>query len=87
MCGICGWIDSSSPTLKTLVDFNRRASHRGPDGEGYWLYNGQDPWGQWFGEFDVASNQQWRGQVGLGHRRLAILDLSSAGLQPMPNTA
>ena len=36
-------------------------SHRGPDGEGYW----------------ISEN------IGLGHRRLAIIDLTKSGHQPM----
>jgi asparagine synthase (glutamine-hydrolysing) len=38
-------------------------SHRGPDGEGFWVGDG--------------------GRVGLGHRRLSIIDLSTAANQPM----
>jgi len=43
---------------------NRSMAHRGPDGEGYALY-----------ETDTAS-------IGLGHRRLSIIDLSEGGKQP-----
>lgn len=62
MCGICGIIDfSGHPILKPeLQAMNNLASHRGPDGEGYYLNN----------------------NIGLGHRRLAIIDLSELGHQP-----
>ncbi|MEI9956297.1 MAG: hypothetical protein WDM90_08340 [Ferruginibacter sp.] len=43
---------------------NRIMAHRGPDGEGYGIYNN-----------DIAA-------VGLGHRRLSIIDLSEGGSQP-----
>ena len=43
---------------------NRTLAHRGPDGEGYAMY-----------ETDDAT-------IGLGHRRLSIIDLSEGGRQP-----
>ncbi len=63
MCGIAGIVD-----LKGSREINRAAlkrmtdalSHRGPDGEGYFVEDG----------------------IGLGHRRLAIIDLAG-GAQPM----
>jgi len=68
MCGIAGIIGR-------IADENRLAlrrmtsamSHRGPDGVGFWESS--------------ADEQGWG--VLLGHRRLAILDLSPAGAQPM----
>ena len=44
--------------IKKMTDI---ISHRGPDGEGHYLYK----------------------KIAFGHRRLSILDLSDAGLQPM----
>lgn len=65
MCGIVGVYNFSgapvaSTVLRSMTDV---ISHRGPDGDGYYIH----------------------GAVGLGHRRLAIIDLSSAGRQPMGN--
>ncbi len=63
MCGICGIFNLdgrpvSTPVLKQMTD---SLSHRGPDGEGYWVDS----------------------FIGLGHRRLAVIDLSSLAHQPM----
>jgi len=63
MCGIAGILNRDgepvSPVLlKRMTD---AISHRGPDGEGFYI----------------------DGSAGLGHRRLAIIDLSPAGHQPM----
>ncbi len=43
MCGISGYIDFSRKTQKdTLEKMNRTLAHRGPDGEGYGIYNNED---------------------------------------------
>lgn len=88
MCGICGWLSRSPSSngvdLQSLVAMNQLAAHRGPDGEAYWLYNGTTPTGEWFSH-NVQQNLQQRGLLGLAHRRLAIIDLSDDGLQPMPS--
>ena len=65
MCGISGFIDfNKKTTLSVLEKMNRVMAHRGPDGEGYEIYN-----------TDTAI-------VGLGHRRLSIIDLTEGGRQP-----
>ena len=63
MCGIAGIVNRrdspvSRAELKRMTDI---VSHRGPDGEGFYI----------------------EANVGLGHRRLAIIDLTEAGVQPM----
>ena len=72
MCGISGVLrfDGAPVNREELARLTSAMAHRGPDGEGSY----------------PAGNSQFahRGAVcGLGHRRLAILDPSSAGAQPM----
>src|SRR5919109_878282 len=86
MCGITGIVALNGkgvdPTaLQTMNDIQ---AHRGPDGERFMLAFREA------GEFRHAllpHTDQWQTptpvKVGLGHRRLAILDLSDRGLQPM----
>src|SRR5687768_17159439 len=85
MCGIVGIVASGDrvdpPVLQRMNDV---LAHRGPDGEGFLLASGC--WGRLRHSFqrraaDAPGDSPIR--VGLGHRRLAILDLSDRGLQPM----
>lgn len=65
MCGISGFIDFNKRTERQVLErMNRTLAHRGPDGEGYGL-------------FDHS-----KATVGLGHRRLSIIDLTEGGKQP-----
>ena len=85
MCGIVGAVGLGRPIdLAALQRMNDLQAHRGPDGEGFllgWVSGGQ------FHHAVVPHTTQWDGDtpltVGLGHRRLAILDLSPRGAQPM----
>ena len=63
MCGIVGYVnfDGSEVPLELIKKATDELEHRGPDGEGQWVF----------------------GNVGLGHRRLSIIDLSELGSQPM----
>jgi asparagine synthase (glutamine-hydrolysing) len=73
MCGICGVISADPQPVEPAVRGMMRAMvHRGPDDEGFELLP--------MGPGDAPSPV-----VGLGFRRLSILDLSSAGHQPMFN--
>lgn len=65
MCGIAGIVNLNQKFVqqKEVESMIYIAKHRGPDDQGFCVFN----------------------NVGLGHCRLSILDLSSAGHQPMPN--
>src|SRR5919109_3435338 len=86
MCGIAGMValngGSVEPAL--LQRMNDTQAHRGPDGEGFVL-----AWrnGEGFQHALLPHTSGWQNgqpvKVALGHRRLAILDLSDRGLQPM----
>lgn len=72
MCGICGKINlEGTPILQSLIEqMTASLSHRGPDDHGIYLSS------------PTATSPV---SVALGHRRLSIVDLSSAGKQPMAN--
>ncbi len=73
MCGICGIISTDPRPVEPAVRAMMRAMlHRGPNDEGFELIS--------MGPDDAPSPV-----LGLGFRRLAILDLSAAGHQPMFN--
>src|SRR5262245_41100114 len=85
MCGIAGIVATNSTvSLPVLQQMNGLLAHRGPDGEGFMLASGC--WEHLRHSFrlrvdDVLDDSTVR--VGSAHRRLAILDLSDRGLQPM----
>jgi asparagine synthase (glutamine-hydrolysing) len=62
VCGICGTLGRAAE--RELAAMARAMAHRGPDGEGVKVFEGDVP-------------------AGLGHRRLAIIDPTPAGAQPM----
>lgn len=70
MCGICGAIDNNvNATINDSLLFNMCAAM---------AHRGPDDEG-------VYTNSSSEPFVGLGHRRLKIIDLSSSGHQPMSN--
>ena len=91
MCGIAGIIDltGAPPPADLLIRMADVQRHRGPDGEGFAALS-LDPHGSLFltrGQManrqSPIGNRQWTGAF--AHRRLAILDLTEAAAQPMPN--
>src|SRR5580704_1647825 len=68
MSGIAGIIGRvAESNQRALRRMNDALAHRGPDGEGFWSA--------------PPDSRGWG--VMLGHRRLSIIDLSSAAAQPM----
>src|SRR3989338_8949750 len=79
MCGICGKISLNSKVDEALI--KRMCSvlaHRGPDDEGVKLLGESDSH-----RVNILRSGRKAGNrevnIGLGHRRLAIIDLSPAG--------
>jgi asparagine synthase (glutamine-hydrolysing) len=76
MCGIAGYIDIKGGLPVSVVARMRDAlSHRGPDGMGLALFDGEGN----------RTEDDGRAHCGLAHRRLSIIDLTPAGAQPMCN--
>jgi asparagine synthase (glutamine-hydrolysing) len=72
MCGFAGvvaWDERFRVSRETLVSMSAAVAHRGPDGDGIHLD-------------DDGELSSGRPQVGLVHRRLAILDLDPRANQP-----
>lgn len=67
MCGICGFYSKNKETTENLIKMNNTMIHRGPNDHGEEIYVGQD----------ISYG------IGLAHRRLSIVDLSTKGHQPM----
>ncbi len=85
MCGIAGIFhrEAEPVDLRALGRMNDSLSHRGPDGEGYVLWEpGQEP--RYFSRLPEAPPFP-RVRLALANRRLSIIDLSDRGRQPMAN--
>jgi asparagine synthase (glutamine-hydrolysing) len=80
MCGIAGIIrfPRSSQARGLVRKLSRELQHRGPDDEGYLVFNGGAP-----AMSREAPETVAEGATVLIHRRLRILDLTDAGRQPM----
>jgi asparagine synthase (glutamine-hydrolysing) len=74
MCGICGKASLNKEVDENLIrKMCKVLNHRGPDNEGVYLSGNK------------GQRKESRVSIGLGHRRLSIIDLSPAGNQPMCN--
>ena len=79
MCGISCIISHKQLQSGTLESFTNAVEHRGPDGYGIAKFAITDT-------VERQPNHADAFFIGLGHRRLSILDLSEAGAQPMTST-
>jgi asparagine synthase (glutamine-hydrolysing) len=85
MCGICGEVDfhHQKVQVEPIKKMCEVLAHRGPDDEGMVFLRAQECLE--VRDFSRRSAVEGSFQVGLGHRRLSIIDLSEAGHQPMCN--
>ncbi|MET3037944.1 asparagine synthase (glutamine-hydrolyzing) [Chryseobacterium sp. NRRL B-14859] len=90
MCGISGYYSfHKSISSKNILEMNQAIRHRGPDDEGFWLYDnaknqsfsGDDSTASVKEQFPPLKDEH--SEIALGFRRLSIIDLSERGHQPM----
>ncbi|MBN1864127.1 MAG: asparagine synthase (glutamine-hydrolyzing) [Victivallales bacterium] len=79
MCGIACIVSRKKLPPGTLESFTDAVVHRGPDGKGLAKFAFNET-------LDKLHDSDDAFFVGLGHRRLSILDLSEAGSQPMTSS-
>lgn len=78
MCGVAGVFSRDLSLLSKIQEMTDVQSHRGPDGAGYLLVGSSARLST-----IEAPKVEPSDFLALGHRRLAILDCSPAGAQPM----
>ena len=94
MCVITAVFNKGRLSSTDLREANQVIAHRGPDDEGYFLWRqgrsiqifaGPDTAQQTRSAFQYTDlpDHETDWQVGIGHRRLSIIDLSPGGHQPM----
>ncbi len=90
MCGIIGVFSQDGVSVHEIERATKLMSHRGPDDEGYILYNGKIV-EEFAGDDSVvrglphikAAKKRKRLVFSMAHRRLSILDITEKGHQPM----
>lgn len=88
MCGILGLYSSTGmrPYLGAMQAANDIVRYRGPDGAGFALFSPRAADAEaavWMKSLPDDQGLAGDSNLALAHRRLAIIDLSEAGLQPM----
>jgi asparagine synthase (glutamine-hydrolysing) len=84
MCGIAGVFDSEGISARLVARMLRVLRHRGPDDWGVCSYQSAASTWQEHTPNDLRGRDGTaKADLGLGHQRLSILDLSAAGHQPM----
>jgi asparagine synthase (glutamine-hydrolysing) len=83
MCGIAGIVALEGFDPNLLISITHLVKHRGPDGYGFVYFDLEsNSSGECFHNEDGRPNLH-KPSLGFGARRLAILDLSDSGNQPM----
>ncbi|MFC1966410.1 asparagine synthase (glutamine-hydrolyzing) [Chloroflexota bacterium] len=87
MCGIAGIfnVDGSPLEFELLKRMTDIQAHRGPDDYGFALFNTINSRATPFKDEPPEAERQQLYNLGFGYRRLAIIDLSPTGHQPMGN--
>jgi len=88
MCGFSALFSIKGIEPSHLIKMNDAIIHRGPDGEGYFLHQTELTSSSFFkcskallADREISSIKKFNALI--GHRRLAIVDLSDSGIQPM----
>ncbi len=85
MCGITGIYNLKGRAVDTLLlkDMTEALAHRGPDDYGYMIAHTASSTCSALRDDMAARQGAGKTDLGLGHRRLSIIDLSEAAHQPM----
>lgn len=96
MCGVSGVISKTNIHIDSFVKMNQIIKYRGPDDEGFVFFDenkfqvcgsedtATESWSsnELYSPKSEINSSKFQANVGFGHRRLSILDLSPKGHQP-----